>query len=314
MIPRDRKGTQVPAVLLEPDGVGRKEREEILGWIAGARRDKRPTFRAYKAREVVTALEVLFERKCAYCESVYVATQPIDVEHWRPKAEVEVVGPTGSTMRHGYEWLAMEWHNLLPSCIDCNRARGQVVLPGDSHDKVVKQTSGKANQFPVADEQQRLASPTDDVTRERPLLIDPCELQFDGTSYFEFRDNGVVGPRDAASSRLPAAQTRRARALDSIRVYALNRKALVEARRERLLLVQARCELIRSLIAITERVRAVAATATTEGPLLREVAGDLHVLFEKELASLAGLAASHQPYSLMVQQFVDAFRDELLAK
>lgn len=311
MIRRDRKQLPVPDALSKPGSLGEKELAEVRAWIDATRSGERPQFRAYKSREVTAALEALFERKCAYCETVYVATQPIDVEHWRPKAEVDVEGPHGGkTSRHGYEWLAADWHNLLPSCIDCNRAREQVVL-GKEPGKVEKRTSGKANQFPVEDEATRLRSWRDDLAKERPRLLDPCDPEFDGARFFEFLATGVIAPRDPANATEAAAQRRRDRALESIRVYALNRKALVEARRERLLLVLARCELIRSLIAIEAKLRAGADSRGASHQLLGEAADELQALVEKELAALAALAAAHQPYSLMTQQFVAAFRDEL---
>src|SRR5262245_57287852 len=47
-----------------------------------------PAFGVYKDETVKQALAQLFGRKCAYCESVYTATSPVDVEHWRTKGGV----------------------------------------------------------------------------------------------------------------------------------------------------------------------------------------------------------------------------------
>lgn len=50
---------------------------------------------------------------------------PLDVEHFRPKSEIDEVDP--ATFRPvpgraptapGYYWLAAAWSNLLPSCIE----------------------------------------------------------------------------------------------------------------------------------------------------------------------------------------------------
>lgn len=75
-------------------------------------------FAAYKAPEVKARLEALFHGKCAYFETVYAASAPVDVEHYRPKGAVE-----GEPAHPVYWWLGMVWP--LPSCIDCNRRRKQ---------------------------------------------------------------------------------------------------------------------------------------------------------------------------------------------
>src|SRR5215213_749615 len=107
-------------------------------------------YAAYKKAGVIKALNDLFRGKCAYCESVYAATQPTDVEHYRPKGGVVVAGEFS---RPGYYWLAASWENLLPSCIDCNRERKQ-----DFTDKASGK-SGKANHFPLTTEDYRAKSP-----------------------------------------------------------------------------------------------------------------------------------------------------------
>ena len=48
------------------------------------------TFAAYKLDAVKEALNAAFGFKCAYCESFFGATQPLDVEHFRPKSGVLV--------------------------------------------------------------------------------------------------------------------------------------------------------------------------------------------------------------------------------
>ena len=78
-------------------------------------------YTAYTKKPLKKALTVLFHGKCAYCESRYAGSQPMDVEHWRPKGKVE----TANGEYPGYYWLAATWANLLPSCIDCNRSRKQ---------------------------------------------------------------------------------------------------------------------------------------------------------------------------------------------
>ena len=60
--------------------------------------NKKKVFNAYGNDAVKAALEKLFHGKCSYCESHYSATQPIDVEHYRPK-----------NVGTGYFWMAAVW-------------------------------------------------------------------------------------------------------------------------------------------------------------------------------------------------------------
>ena len=70
-----------------------------------------------------------FFGKCAYCESLITNNQPGDVDHYRPKGRVMdannkpvmITTALGENPHPGYYWLAYQFSNLLPSCIDCNR-------------------------------------------------------------------------------------------------------------------------------------------------------------------------------------------------
>src|SRR5688500_1280853 len=111
---------QCPPGLDGPDSVGGRERARAIAFYADeANRDESFDFRAYGHDDVKLELERMFHQKCAYCESDYGATEPVDVEHYRPKGAF--LRPDGSLSNPGYYWLAAEWTNLLPSCIDCNR-------------------------------------------------------------------------------------------------------------------------------------------------------------------------------------------------
>src|SRR5262249_50347678 len=132
----------------------------------------------------------LFNGKCAYCEGALAADQPGDVEHYRPKGRIKddagkivTVLIDGEEVEHpGYWWLAYEWTNLLPSCIDCNRARGH----GDDDEE-----AGKGEQFPVKG--SRALRPGDEAN-EVPLLADPSFPNFDPSEHFEFLENGRIRP------------------------------------------------------------------------------------------------------------------------
>jgi hypothetical protein len=166
----------------------------------------------------------LFRQKCAYCESKIANTQPGDVEHFRPKGRVvddnfkpiRVKHAVKGEINHpGYYWLAYDWSNLLPSCIDCNRFRKSgatakvIVNKADSG-------AGKADRFPLEDETTRACAP-DGETMEKALLINPGEL--DPADHLEFCSNGTIKPK-----------TRRGET--TLKVFGLNsREDLVEARR-----------------------------------------------------------------------------------
>jgi len=126
----NRSSVPAPLCLVAKDKKGKTEYQRAKAHQAAAKRAKnaktpqkpKPSFEysAYKKGEVKRALATLFHGKCAYCETFYSASSPVDVEHYRPKGSVD-----GVKDHPGYWWLAMRWENLLPSCIDCNRRRGQ---------------------------------------------------------------------------------------------------------------------------------------------------------------------------------------------
>ncbi len=177
-------------------------------------------FAIYKDPELAQELDRVFGTKCAYCESNFGAVTPDDVEHFRPKSEID----TGSgELAPGYYWLAGEWTNLLVSCPDCNRGRNFEV-PGQQ--AAIK--LGKSTQFPLADEQMRFRGPGPGTGDEEPqrLLIDPCSEE--PADHLTFDDQALILPkRDAADVPSEKGET-------SILVYALQRKGLVEARLEKL--------------------------------------------------------------------------------
>lgn len=86
-------------------------------------------------------LKNVFHDKCAYCETRE-ARSSYHAEHFRPKGRVRYQASgstTKKTLRNarvqdeqdqdvdhpGYFWLAYHWQNLLPSCNNCNSARGK---------------------------------------------------------------------------------------------------------------------------------------------------------------------------------------------
>jgi uncharacterized protein (TIGR02646 family) len=186
------------------------------------------TFDVYGREDVKEALNLLFGGKCAYCEFDYSPGMPVDVEHFRPKGGV--VDGSGSLRFPGYWWLASTWSNLLPSCIDCNRARWHKV--GDDEHKF-----GKENLFPLPAGAIPARVPTE-LAAETPLLINPAEedpadhLRFELTKTPGGRFESVVMPRRSCDG----VEDPRGRA--SMETYGLNRPPLAQSRLKHLRLLQ----------------------------------------------------------------------------
>jgi uncharacterized protein (TIGR02646 family) len=167
----------------------------------------------YRHLSVKTALEELFHRKCAYCETP-LGEVDWQVEHFRPKGAV-------AERLHdhpGYYWLAYEWSNLYPSCAPCNQNRKDAPLWGDPE---TGEAAGKASQFPVEDEAMRAMSHEDDVSREKPLLLDPCSDEPE--EGFRYNLLGEIQPVNGDN-----------RAKVSIQVFHLTRRRLRDRRKERI--------------------------------------------------------------------------------
>jgi 5-methylcytosine-specific restriction endonuclease McrA len=232
-------------------------------------------FKAYKTAGVRETLNSGFFFKCAYCESFFGATQPVAIEHYRPKSEVTT--EAGSVP--GYYWLAAKWPNLLPSCTDCNSQRTHMVAGQPV-------TMGKANQFPITNEAKRARAEGEERDEGR-LLLHPY-LDFP-ERHLEFGDDGIVQPR--APSGRPSTK-----GSNSIRVYALLRPGLVQARQERQIMIRAMMDLV------DQAAREHNAQPTEErGRKLDE-----------GVQKLRDLCEEHRPYSQMAKQMIEPFIERLL--
>ena len=285
MIHVNRTGSG-PAALVDPEGRGKKEAQRALDSLAAWKDDPVKwtfEFAAYGLPEVKAELARLFHGKCAYCETSYDAGQPMDVEHWRPKAQVESVE---GASRPAYYWLAASWENLLPSCIDCNRRRKQVdVLTG------AERLAGKADQFPLEPGTPRATAPGQE-TGEVPLLLNPCVDEPE--SFLRVTGAAVVKP--ATADGLAA---RRARA--SIDVYALNRSGLVLARKEHLRRIKLRVARIRTLARLLEQ------------SLPEQVELAIEELLLADLRELARMRRADQPYAFQARQLIDEWMSDLVS-
>ena len=227
-------------------------------------------FTAYKAQDVSDALMSEFSGKCAYCEMPYEAGHPVDIEHFRPKGGVIV---NDKLAKPGYYWLAANWMNLLPSCIDCNRRRYQKV------DGLPKALAGKANLFPVVDETQRAKTPGQEANEPRLLLHPRLD---DPRKHLEFLPMGGIRARQTRAGPSPMGE-------QSIAVYGLRRSGLARRRADRQKFIEG------SLVKVQE-IRAELASKPNNAFAKR--------MLELELATLRQFVAADAEYSAMARQVI----------
>lgn len=290
MIRVDQARVRVPAILA-PGGKGADETTKAIRFYADlmAQPDPGPRpksfeFEAYGHKEVREALTRLFFRKCAYCESIYAATQPVDVEHWRPKRGVKPWDGPGRSW--GYYWLAADWSNLLASCIDCNREREHVIEP-----EMTRKVLGKGNRFPLAPGSFRATRDGDDVNHEVPLLLNP--YTDDPSRALELGPKGVLRARLENGAPHPKGEA-------SIEGYALNRTELVQERQALLLRMDHHVNLVRRLSHLL---------ADDDLPEhLRDVVEDL---LSHEMDALQRFGDEDQPYSFVARERLQAFKAEM---
>lgn len=115
--------------------------------------------------EVVEALGLAFDGKCAYCEA---PVDPAVVDWFRPSQEA--ANPDGTVDRDHYWWLAYDWDNLLPSCQAC--------------------LSYKGSRFPVAGRRAPIGSTGDALLAESAMVLDPYTDEPE--RHLAYQPDGVV--------------------------------------------------------------------------------------------------------------------------
>lgn len=284
---RVERPEDVPQVLLQ-DGVVEQDEAHQL-WVEysaklaqaqanGGKLPKKPSlkFAKYKDDDVKHLLEAVFHGKCAYCESFYSSTQPMDVEHYRPKGAV-----AEENDHSGYYWLAATWENLLPSCIDCNRKRGQQ----DVFEETTR-SLGKKDRFPISG--TRAMTPSDSLPSERPRLVNPCDEDPDEMFVFDSQ-LAVVVPRAQSGIK-------RGRALDSIEVYGLNRSGLVTDRLHVLRMIDHHLEVIRLLTQVRDQLDEID---------LEELSAIVDDVISLEIRQILKMRDPDQPYAGLARQVIE---------
>jgi uncharacterized protein (TIGR02646 family) len=230
MIQVNRSKVNKPLSLDKKNRQGKTETERAIDFYSNPRNKGNTfNFKVYSNQEVKEALIELFNGKCAYCESSFLHVYPGDIEHFRPKAEIEEVLPG----KPGYYWLAANWDNLLLSCRNCNQKLTHAVYGVSS-----KKTMGKMNQFPLSDQTKyvRRHDHPNGIKDEEPyrLLLNPC---IDNPEeHLEYGSEGVIKAKKDRSGVLSR------KGLTSINVYVLQRVPLVQSREKVLIEIQAQIQ------------------------------------------------------------------------
>jgi len=236
MIFVDRSKVTEPSILSTPTGRGKRETADAIAHYLIPNQTVPFDFKVYRESEVKNALISLFKGKCAYCESTFLHVYSGDVEHFRPKGQIEEVNPP---KKPGYFWLAADWNNLLLSCRNCNQKLSHQIF--NSADK---RTMGKMNQFPLSDLKRYIrvhnnANGINDEEQYR-LLINPCID--DPEEHLEYGDQGVIkAKKDETGIASEKGST-------SINVFVLQRIPLVQSREKLLIDIEAQIQRVKEAI------------------------------------------------------------------
>jgi uncharacterized protein (TIGR02646 family) len=234
MIYVEKNKVPQPSALEKKDKHGKTETERAIEHYTSAAFDGTNfNFTVYSDPEVKQALIKLFRGKCAYCESAFLHVYSGDIEHFRPKGEIEEATPN---KRPGYYWLAANWENLLLSCRNCNQK-----LVHSIYGLPYRKAMGKMNQFPLTDPTKYIRRHDDPngIKHEEPyrLLLNPC---IDNPEdHLEYGSEGVIRPKKDVQG-VPSEKGKR-----SIEVYVLQRVPLVQAREKVLIDIQAQIQRVK---------------------------------------------------------------------
>jgi len=291
MIFVDRTKVKVPDILIDETKKGKKETKKNTQFANDGEWEKL-SHAAYSETDVKDALIELFKGKCAYCESRFLHVYSGDVEHFRPKGEIEEAAPN---KKPGYYWLAAEWTNLLLSCRNCNQK-----LKHQIFGKVQKETMGKMNQFPLDNGFKHIQSHktyTKKIKDEEQnrLLINPCIEKPE--NYFKYESAGVIKPKVTAGKDFHMAET-------SITVYVLQRMPLVQAREK------VHIEISAQMQRVLEAVKNLDASMTT--PALNSMRVVFDKILKREIVRLKKFTNDDEEYAGMARQIIKEFIDKFL--
>lgn len=197
MIKIDRASVSPPPLLMS--SLAEQKKNEATSFFRArelSRNQTRFDFSLHFAQpEVRDHLYKLFHKKCAYCETrlEYATDSMPNLDRFRPVQGA--INTDGTISVDSYWWLAYEWSNMYPCCVQCNRAKG--------------------SRFPVAGRRAKPGDTGATLNREKNLLLDPCHD--DPESHLLFDELGRVYGLTVKG------QT-------TVEVFSLNRSELVEHR------------------------------------------------------------------------------------
>jgi len=140
------------------------------GWIKKAKEAKvesendikKINIRSNVWSDIKAQLEKLSFNKCWYCECEQIRSDNA-VDHFRPKGRVANTKPKHT----GYTWLAFDYNNYRYACTYCNSKR---------KNSETNEIEGKGDEFPLIDESKRAYKESDNIKLEKPILLDPCNI------------------------------------------------------------------------------------------------------------------------------------------
>ncbi len=179
----------------------------------------------WRSKSVRKPLWTVHHGKCAYCERRRDMTRDSDIEHYRPKTEV-----TEDQNHPGYWWLAYEWTNYLISCKRCNQQY-------------------KMNKFPLLPRSPRASRPEDDISSERPVLLNPFDDDPETCVTFDWE-------RGAGVYVTAIGTDEDGRGAGTIQIVGLNDPQLMEERAENLRLLENLAQSMKNATSNGDRVSA----------------------------------------------------------
>lgn len=285
MIKIDRNAVETPDILVNPKGRGIKERTKAIAYYSKDNSLKPFKYSVYSNTDVKTALINLFQKKCAYCESLFLHVYSGDVEHFRPKGRIS----DAENPKPGYYWLASDWDNLLLSCRNCNqKLKHQVV------GRAGKETMGKMDQFPLDQNGVHVRTHKTDIAQEEPhrLLINPCIENPE--QFFKYEINsGVIIPKHSDGKERQMAE-------ESIRVYVLQRVPLVQARERKSI------EILAQIQRVKEAVKNLSDVMLESN--YKQMYFDK--ILQKELKKLKRFLSPEEEYLGLARQIISQFMEE----
>lgn len=332
----DRASVEAPRGLIGDDSSGAREIERAGNHVNEKGKISGFTFRAYKRDDVRHALDALFHGKCAYCESRYDVSGPVDIEHYRPKGEVDE-----DENHPGYWWLAATWDNLLPSCLDCNRRRFQstpanmssvtALATGQLAGDLVAIKTGKNSVFPITGSRamdRATGTSTSDLEDEAPLLLHPCnDAPSEHLRFYIAEDGNHIGlvlaranPSAVGAGELPepnedpdAVEQRArdagisARGAVSIQVYGLNRLALVQERTRLLYHLDFLGDTLLQCLSVVNDLKTVQATTDQGQGSIDTAIVVLNNQCQRIMQVIHAAAKDDSPFSTMVSTWLNDF-------